>query len=252
MSKIKDENFYQVSGWMLNRLELKGIALAVYAIIYGFTQDGESRFTGSIKYLCDFTGASKPTVMKALNDLTEKGYIQKYEIERNGVRFCEYQVSLQVVKNLYRPGQEILPGGGKETLPGGGKESLPNNKISDNEKLKENIYTIISHLNEKAGTHYRSETPSTVRLLKGLLTGNQPFTVQDCITVIDKKCAEWRGSEMEKYLRPETLFGGKFESYLNARTSMRPQQPQQPKRVADENESINHTKSFIESLDIYE
>lgn len=221
MSKIKDENFYQVSGWMLNRLELKGIALTVYAIIYGFTQDGESRFTGSIKYLCDFTGASKPTVMKALNDLCEKGYIQKYEIERNGVRFCEYQVSLQVVKNLYRPGKEILPGGGKETLPGGGKETLPNNKISDNEKLKENIYIIISHLNEKAGTRYRSETPTTIRLLKGLLTGKQPFTVQDCITVIDKKCAEWLGSDMEKYLRPETLFGGKFESYLNARTSSR-------------------------------
>lgn len=221
MSKIKDENFYQVSGWMLNRLELKGIALAVYAIIYGFTQDGESRFTGSIKYLCDFTGASKPTVMKALNDLCEKGYIQKYEIERNGVRFCEYQVSLQVVKNLYRPGQEILPGGGKETLPGGGKETLPNNKISDNEELKKNIYIIISHLNEKAGTHYRSTTPSTVRLLHRLLTGEKPFTVQDCIAVIDKKCAEWLGTEWEKYLRPETLFGSKFESYLNARAKVK-------------------------------
>lgn len=91
----------------------------------------------------------------------------------------------------------------------------------EREGEKKNINTIISHLNEKAGTHYRSTTPSTVRLLHRLLTGEQPFTVQDCITVIDKKCAEWIGSDMEKYLRPETLFGGKFESYLNARTSSR-------------------------------
>ena len=35
--------------------------------------------------------------------------------------------------------------------------------------------------------------------------------------VIDKKCAEWIGTEYEKYLRPETLFGTKFEGYLNAR-----------------------------------
>lgn len=234
MSRIKDENFFQVSGWMLNRMGLKGVQLEIYAIIYGFTQDGESRFTGSIKYLCDFTGASKPTIMKAMSGLTEKGYIQKYEIEKNGVKFCEYQANLQAVKNLYRGGQEILPGGGKESLPGGGKETLPNNKDRDKESLNKKIDIIIQHLNGKAGTQYRSTTPTTVKLLKGLLTGDKPFTVQDCIAVIDKKCAEWIGTEWEKYLRPSTLFGSKFESYLNARTSgSRSQQPKQTDQEPD-------------------
>ena len=76
-SKIKDENFYQISGWMLNRLKLKGIALEIFAIIYGFSQDGESEFKGSISYLCDFTGTSKPTIIKALKELVENNYIKR-------------------------------------------------------------------------------------------------------------------------------------------------------------------------------
>ena len=43
----------------------------------------------------------------------------------------------------------------------------------------------------------------------------EKFTEEDFYTVIDKKCNEWLGTEMERYLRPQTLFGTKFESYLN-------------------------------------
>lgn len=66
-SKVRDDNFFLVSGWMLNRLNLKGVALQVFSIIYGFSQDGESFFTGSLQYLSDFTNASKPTIIKALD-----------------------------------------------------------------------------------------------------------------------------------------------------------------------------------------
>lgn len=73
---------------------------------------------------------------------------------------------------------------------------------------------IITHLNEKAGTQYRASTPKTKALIRSRLS--EGFTVNDFITVIDKKCEEWRGDgKMEKYLRPETLFGTKFEGYLN-------------------------------------
>ena len=139
-SKVRNESYYQVSGWMLNRLQLKGIELDVYAIIYGFTQDGESSFTGSLQYLSDFTNATRPTVIKALKSLVEKGYIVKHESQVNGVKFNTYKANLPVVKNLYQGGKESLPGGSKETLPGGGKEiapgggkeTLPNNKSLDN------------------------------------------------------------------------------------------------------------------------
>lgn len=105
---ITDENYIHISGWMINKLGLKGNALMVYAIIYGFSQDGESEFTGSINYLCEWTNASRPTISKALAELVEKGLIIKTQVERNRVLFNMYKVSLPPVKNLYTPRKESL------------------------------------------------------------------------------------------------------------------------------------------------
>lgn len=144
-SKIRDSNFFLVNGWMINRLNLKGAALQVFAIIYGFSQDGESCFTGSLQYLSDFTNASKPTVIKALKELVEKDYLIKIENEMNGVKFNKYKANLLVVKNLNGGSQETLLGGSQISLPGGSQETLPNNKdtinksLIDKEKVKEVI-----------------------------------------------------------------------------------------------------------------
>ena len=73
---------------------------------------------------------------------------------------------------------------------------------------------IIGYLNKKAETSYRASTKATQKHINARLT--EGYTVDDFKTVIDKRCAEWKGTEMEQYLRPETLFGTKFESYLNA------------------------------------
>lgn len=136
-SRIKDDNYYQVSGWMINRLGLKGVALSVYAIIYGFSQDGENEYTGSVQYLCDFCGGvSKPTIIKALKELVENGLLIRREEIINGVQFNRYKVNLPPVKNLYGGDKEILPEGLKN-LYGGGKETLPNNKL-DNKDRKQN------------------------------------------------------------------------------------------------------------------
>ncbi len=79
----------------------------------------------------------------------------------------------------------------------------------DSKKIKE----IISYLNEKAGTKYRASGSKTQRLIKARF--NDGFNDEDFKKVIDIKVAEWSGTDMAKYLRPETLFGTKFESYLN-------------------------------------
>jgi uncharacterized phage protein (TIGR02220 family) len=94
--------------------------------------------------------------------------------------------------------------------------STNNNNIKNNKNNNKNIYSsIIARLNEKAGTNYRASTKSTQSHINARLA--EGFTVDDFYTVIDKKCGEWKGDEkMEKYLRPETLFGSKFENYLNA------------------------------------
>lgn len=116
-SRVKDGNYYQICGWMLNRLELKGVALQIYAIIYGFSQDGESEFTGSLQYLVDFTNTSKNTVIKALKELVDDGYIIKTEKRINGVQFNSYKVSAQVVQKLNWGSAETEPGGSAETAP---------------------------------------------------------------------------------------------------------------------------------------
>lgn len=89
-------------------------------------------------------------------------------------------------------------------------------KEREKEEEKERYTAIVSYLNEKAGTSYKATTAKTKSAINARLA--EGFTVDDFRTVIDKKCAEWIGTEYEKYLRPETLFGTKFEGYLNAKT----------------------------------
>jgi uncharacterized phage protein (TIGR02220 family) len=91
----------------------------------------------------------------------------------------------------------------------------------EEDKPQPEIYkTIVSYLNEKAGTRYKPTSAKTKSVINGRLA--EGFKLDDFMVVIDKKCAEWLGNEkMEKYLRPETLFGTKFEGYLNAKQTGR-------------------------------
>ena len=225
MAKPSDENFYIVQGWMMNRLKLKGVALSVFAIIYGFSQDGENEYTGSLQYLCDFTGGtSKPTIIKALKELVEKKYILRREEFINGVQFNRYKINIQLLNSFNGGSKETLTGV-VNSFNGGSKETLTN-KEDNNISYIEDIKYIVDFLNQKAGTAYRHTTAATQKHIKARLA--EGFTVNEFMTVIEKKCAQWKGGEMEKYLRPETLFGAKFESYLNeaAATGAKPQPPQ--------------------------
>ncbi len=87
----------------------------------------------------------------------------------------------------------------------------PTNKKSDFNK--EVCKRIIDYMNSRCGTRYTGKNKETIKCIHARL--EEKFTEEDFYTVIDKKCNEWIGSEMEKYLRPQTLFGTKFESYLN-------------------------------------
>lgn len=77
----------------------------------------------------------------------------------------------------------------------------------------EDIVEIVKYLNEICGTHYKTNVDSTRSHIRARI--KEGFVVDDFKLVIDKKSAEWLGTDMEKYLRPATLFGTKFESYLN-------------------------------------
>ena len=72
---------------------------------------------------------------------------------------------------------------------------------------------IIDYLNAKAGKTYRWQIKTTQSHINARFT--ERYTLEDFKKVIDLKVAEWKGGKMEQYLRPETLFGSKFEGYLN-------------------------------------
>lgn len=99
------------------------------------------------------------------------------------------------------------------------KDSSIDNSSINNNIL--NIYSsVIDYLNEKTERtgkeKYSSTSPKTQKLIKARL--REKYELEDFKIVIDKKCKEWLGTDMEKYLRPETLFGNKFESYLKQKT----------------------------------
>jgi uncharacterized phage protein (TIGR02220 family) len=72
---------------------------------------------------------------------------------------------------------------------------------------------IISYLNQKNDTHFKATSRKTQGLIKTRF--NEGYTLKDFYKVIDNKYNSWYHTEYMKYLRPETLFGTKFESYLN-------------------------------------
>lgn len=183
-SKVKDDNFFLVSGWMINRLNLKGVALQVFSIIYGFSQDGEGSFTGSLQYLMDFTNASKNTVLKALKDLVELKYITKTENTINGVRFCTYKTNAPVVQKLHWGSSETEPGGGAEIAPGGSSETEPNN-ISINNKsiIDKDIVNEITELYHSVCVSFPSIRSISAARRKAILSLLNTYTLEDFKTV---------------------------------------------------------------------
>ena len=255
MTTVKDENYFVVKGWMINRLNLKGSELLIYSIIYGFSQDGESEFSGSLKYLSEFTGLSRSTVITALKMLVDKKLLIRRDEQINGILLPKYKINLDVVNctgstKIILPRTESTPYNivdnidtpsinsiskdielkdeeykGKETSPSRTLENNSNKKssledfrknyITDSKTKNKDVNEVIEHLNNITGKKYKSNTPETVKLITARLKDG--YTVDDMKKVISHRWELWKGTDMEQYVRPSTLFRpSKFEGYLNS------------------------------------
>ena len=223
-SKVKDENYINIQGWMVTKLGLKGNELLIYAIIYGFSQTEDQTFNGSLQYLADWTNSTKQGVTKNLKALVEKGYIIKEDKYINNVKFCEYYATkLDTVYNKVAQGMQQSLTGYTTKFNTPMQQSLTNNindniinKLDNIIELKDNVpyQEIVNYLNNSAGTNYRASSKKTRELIKARI--NEGYTLEDFKVVIEKKTREWiNDNKMKGYLRPETLFGTKFEGYLN-------------------------------------
>ena len=99
----------------MRALGLSGNDLMVFALINGFSQDGQGCFYGSLPYICETCGISRRTAIYILNDLVERGFLLKNETIQNGVKRVLYQVNrgsakiAQVVQKLHQGSAEIAP-----------------------------------------------------------------------------------------------------------------------------------------------
>ena len=106
------------------------------------------------------------------------------------------------------------------------KEMVRRNRISpvklqplrpDQSKAEQTIpyQEVVEHLNLLSGKAYRHTSGNTQRYIR--IRWNEGFRLDDFMYVNQIKAEEWLGTEREKYLRPETLYGNKFEGYRQQR-----------------------------------
>lgn len=122
---IKNENYLQIQGWMINELKLKGNELMIFAIIYGFTQDGIQWFEGSRQYLADWCNSTKQGIQKNLKALVEKKLLIKEDVILNNVKFCKYRANLDLINNNDTQSTKLSTPVNKVDHPS--QQSCPNN-----------------------------------------------------------------------------------------------------------------------------
>lgn len=218
MSAVNDNNFVTIQGWMRTKLNLKGNELLAYAVIYGFSQTDGAKFTGSRKYLAEWCGCSMATIDRTLNSLVDKGLISRTSyVTKHGYRAVEY--AAMGPTHIDEPSDaepRTADTDGPRTPTTEPQPLLNEPQAPAQPKEPDPTEEVIGHLNQRVGTHYKATTSNTRKLIKARL--KEGFTVDEIKLVIDKKCADWlHNPAMMEYLRPETLFGSKFESYLNAK-----------------------------------
>ncbi|HDH5130402.1 TPA: conserved phage C-terminal domain-containing protein [Staphylococcus aureus] len=181
--------------------------------------------TASNGYFAKLYEVTKVTVSRRIANLKECGYLH-VEIIRNGNEIKQ--------RKLYPLTEMIRPINTNDNTPINNSVNTPiitnvkENNTSINNTSNNNINRvdilsgnptripykeIIDYLNEKTGKKFKHNTTKTKDFIKA--RWNQDFRLEDFKKVIDIKTAEWLNTDSDKYLRPETLFGNKFEGYLN-------------------------------------
>ena len=133
--KVNENSYVSIQAFMVNELRLSGNELIIFAVIFGFSQDGETWFSGSRAYLAAWCQASKATVSSNLAKLCDKGYIEKRTRNENGDTFNDYRVCKKldgVCKKLDGGVQETSTPPLQETCP----HTIGNRESSRNDRKK--------------------------------------------------------------------------------------------------------------------
>lgn len=144
-----------------------------------------------------------------LNIQKDKTYTLKNDVSRMDTE-CIQTVSIGKDRlGKVRLGKDRI---GKDRV---GKDSIDTLCHVSHDDVEKSHIEIIEYLNLKTGSKFKPTTKPYVQAIRSRL--KEGYTVDDFKTVIDKKCREWKGTKLEKYLTPKTLFApSHFDTYLNS------------------------------------
>lgn len=125
---------------------------------------------------------------------------------------------------------------------------VTNKKESLNKFNKKNMQqSIINMLNKKTGKNFKINSPTSIKLINERL--KEGYVLEDFYKVIEVKVAKWKDTIMEMYIRPETLFSHKFESYVNENISVKNQSSVYQCKKSDNHNNNNYIYSDYTTYD---
>lgn len=249
MANVQPENGYtKIANELLDKIQIYKfttnqykIILAVWRFTYGFNR---KQHEISLSFLEKITHLTRTRINESLKDLIKNKVL--IEVQRGGsnhkakvLSFNKNYDQWNITKYASTSVQNdtSLPNDTSTGVQDDTRSSLRNDthKRKDKENIKEKIpyVEIIKYLNEKAGKKFSSKSATNKKLISGRFAEGR--TLEDFKHVIDLKCKQWLNNpDMNKYLRPETLFSQKhFENYVNEQYEQRPAKKQTDPRDKD-------------------
>ncbi len=137
---FKIDNYITVPGFAIVELGLSGNELLCYSLIYGFTQDKETEFKGSLYYISSALNVTRQNAKKIIDRLIDRGLIEKREMFFSGVKFCHYVANRYGVAEIATGRYQNNNGGVAEIATGGVADSATNmdNKDISIDRNKDN------------------------------------------------------------------------------------------------------------------
>lgn len=206
------------------------IAVWVYLLLKATHKEKEMIFSGEKitlkpgqlitgrKKISEYCKVNESKVQRILKSFENEHQIEQQTANKNRlitvVNWDKYQSSEQQFEqqvNNNRTTTEQQLNTNKKEINKECKKDIDN--IVEKESRQDTIKEIVNYLNLKTKKNFKAGTKATQRHISARL--EEGYSLEDFKCVIDKKVREWQGTEMDQYLRPETLFGTKFEGYLN-------------------------------------
>jgi uncharacterized phage protein (TIGR02220 family) len=179
--------------------------------------------------IADEANMHRDTAHRTIKSLKDKGFISTKGTPDRATLLYKLLTKVVTAKNdkgycLNRQGVTAETDSSNKELSNIKLEIGKPKKISPEDKIP--YKQILDYLNEKAKRNY-SPVNGHKKFIKA--RWNEGARLVDYKTVIDNKCKEWKDTEWDKYLQPSTLFGNKFDQYLN-QPEVKKDEPTIPRR----------------------